>query len=273
MKVPISKSLTESLSIPFVAVACIGIYDLYSTGQKRLEQNIVFIIFFGIPAILAIWFQFDKRVGFKDNKKVSKSERLFLIPFSSYSCLFVFIISTLFIVGGLATIFDDKDIATGLQMLLPGLTAFIFTAIAYDHPKVWFTDSYNILDDIERIQNTPKENFPMYQDGIFSYSDNGFTVKLDNATLTILWDEIFQIRAWKIDQFSVDCIIIEVGLKDTHFTVNDQTAGYMKFMDIAAEKLQDFKKDWFQVVAFPAFETNLTTIYERHESGEKQGSR
>jgi hypothetical protein len=43
-------------------------------------------------------------------------------------------------------------------------------------------------------------------------------------------------------------------------------------MEIAAERLSNFKTDWFEVVAFPAFETNLTTIYERQTSDETKGS-
>jgi hypothetical protein len=59
-------------------------------------------------------------------------------------------------------------------------------------------------------------------------------------------------------------LLIEIHLAETFLTINDQTAGHMKFMKAAAEKLPNFKEDWFPVVAFPAFETNLTTIYEKH---------
>jgi hypothetical protein len=45
----------------------------------------------------------------------------------------------------------------------------------------------------------------------------------------------------------------------------------MKFMDTALEKLANFKKDWFPVVAFPAFETNLTTIYEKQTMEDEKG--
>jgi hypothetical protein len=34
-------------------------------------------------------------------------------------------------------------------------------------------------DMSEEIKNTPKENFSAYQDGIFSYADNSFTIQLD----------------------------------------------------------------------------------------------
>ncbi|MBN8697017.1 MAG: hypothetical protein J0L87_10840 [Bacteroidetes bacterium] len=272
LKVPISKQLTDNLILPCIAITGVGLYDLYSTGQKRVDQNIVFIILFGIPTLLFAWFLIDKNVEFKDNKKVRKADRLFQLPFSSFSTLFIFIISSLFLVGGLAVIFGYKDISGGLPMLLIGLSAIVLTAIAVDHPKVWFSDTLNMDDMIEDIKNTPQENFPAYQDGIFSYSDNSFTIQLDKETKTINWDDIQFIKAYKIDQYMVDCIVIEIHLAETFITINDQTAGHMKFMDTAFNKLNNFKKDWFTVVAFPAFETNLTTVYERQTADEKNGS-
>jgi hypothetical protein len=60
----------------------------------------------------------------------------------------------------------------------------------------------------------------------------------------------------------VDSIVIEVHLDKTYFTISDDTPGHMKFMEIAADKLANFKKDWFTIVAFPAFKTNLTVVYD-----------
>lgn len=263
LKVPISKQLTDNLIYPCIAITGVGLYDLYSTGQKRFDQNIVFIILFGIPTLLFVWFLIDKKVEFKDNKKVRKADRLFQLPFSSFSILVIFILSSLILVGGLATIFGDKDTSGGIPMLLIGLSAVVLTAIAVDHPKVWFSDTLNMDDMIEDIKNTPQGNFPAYQDGIFSFGENSFTIQLDIETKTISWDDITLIKAYKIDLYTVDCIVIEIHLAETFISINEQTTGHMKFMETASSKLTNFKKDWFTVVAFPAFETNLTTIYER----------
>jgi hypothetical protein len=59
---------------------------------------------------------------------------------------------------------------------------------------------------------------------------------------------------------------------ETFISINDQTTGHMKFMETASDKLTNFKKDWFILVAFPAFETNLITIYERQAADEKKVS-
>ena len=272
VKVPISKQLTDNLILPCLAITGVGLYNLYSKEQNRFDQNILLIIAFGIPTLLFDWFLLDKRVEFNDNKKVRKADRLFQLPFSSFSTLLIFIISSLFLVGGLAIFFRDKDTSGGLPMLLISLSAVVLTAIAVEHPKVWFSDTLNMDDMIEDIKNTPQENFPAYQDGIFSYDKNSFKIQLNNETKTISWDDITLIKAYKIDNYTIDRIVIEIHLAETFMSINDQTTGHMKFMETASSKLTNFKKDWFTVVAFPAFETNLTTIYERQTADVKKGS-
>ena len=263
MKFPLSKLLTDILILPFSAIAAVPIIDIYNNGNKRFDQNISFLIIFGIPALILGWALIDKRTKFREVKKVSSTERLFRLPFNSFKCLFIFTISSFAMVGGLATIISERNFSQGPAMLALGTAAFVLTAVAYDHPKIWFSDSSNLEEDIERIKNTPKENFPSYQDGVFSYTDNGFTIKLDKGIRSVSWDEITLIRAYKVDQYTVDSIVIEIHLAETFISINDDTAGHMKFMDNAADKLPNFKKDWFGVVAFPAFATNLTTIYEK----------
>ena len=266
VKIPISKQLADNLILPCIAITGVGLYDLCSTGQKRLDQNIV-LISFGILTILLAWFLLDKRVDFKDNKKVrKKAARFFKLPFASISTFFIFLFSSIFLVGGVAIIIADKDTSGGLPILSIGLLVFTLTAICVEHPKIWFSDTLDIDDMIEEFKNTPKENFPAYQDGIFSYGDNSFTILVNNETKTINWDDITLIKAYKIDQFTVDRIVIEIHLTETFISINDETTGYMKFMETASKKLNNFKTDWFMVVAFPAFETNLTTIYERQPS-------
>jgi hypothetical protein len=270
VKIPISRLLTGQIILPFAAITTVQLFDLYKHGQQRFDQNITFLIVFGIPTLFLGWALLNKRTKFRETVKVASAQRLIRLPFSSFNCLFIFIISSFLMVDGLTTITRDKDLQGGLPILFLGTSIFILTAIAYQHPKIWFSDTHNVEYDMEKIKNTPKENYPMYQDGIFSYSDSGFTVKLENSTLTALWTDIKTIRAYKVDLVTVDSIVIEVQLDNTTFQITDEAPGHMKFMDTAANKLSAFKKDWFGVVAFPAFATNLTTIYERHNNAARQ---
>jgi len=260
-RVPISRQLTLFLIIPCIAITALGLRYLFVGEDKdRIEKGIIFILCFGIPALIFGFSLLNKRIQFNDREKVRGAERLLRFPFSSFTCLLLIILSTFPIVGGLSSIGTQTE---ALPILLVGLALLIMTVIAHEHPRIWFADTINLEDTIEQIQNTPLEDFPAFQDGIFSYTDSGFMATLKSSTVTVSWDEINLITAHKIDLLTIDCIVIEVHLRDTFITINDETPGHMKFMNIAAEKLQGFNKDWFSIVAFPAFKTNLTTVFER----------
>lgn len=262
MNIPISRTLIENLILPLIAIVCVGIFDLYSSGQKRFEQNVALIVLFGLPTMLGAWLLLDKRFKFKEIQKVRQTDRLFQLPFSSHSTLFIFLFSPLFLVTGIALIISDKQFAVGFSMFLIGLVLIILTAIAVDHPKIWFSDTINVIDLINKVVAAPLENDPAYQDGVFSFADEFFTFKDGDKIKTFNWSEITLIQAYKVDQITTDCIIIEILADVQAVRISDQTAGFMKFMDVAAGKLRNFRKDWFQTVAFPAFETNATIIYE-----------
>ncbi|MES2678845.1 MAG: hypothetical protein V4635_03130 [Bacteroidota bacterium] len=266
MAIPISRQLAEQIIIPFLAVTAVPILDFFIAEHQQDNTNIVFLLLFGVPTIFLGWTLLYKKTNFKETIKVPSTKRFIRLPFNSSHCLFIFIISSFFIFGGIGNIIKYGGHSTGFSMLFIGTTVFVLTAIAHDHPRVWLSDSRNLEEEAERIKNTPKEDFPMYQDGIFSYADNGFTVKLDKVTKTLSWAEITLIKAYKIDQFTVDSIVIEIHLDQTYFTISDETHGHMKFMDTAEEKLSNFKKDWFMVVAYPAFKENLTIVYEKNGS-------
>lgn len=263
MKVPISKDLADRLSTPCLAITAVGLYDLYSSGEKHLFQNVLLIILFGVPTIVLAWWFFDKRIEFKDNAKVRKKEMTFQLPFSDSSTFIIMLIAFLFLVCGFAMFVGDKNYSTGIFMTLFSLTVIVLLSRAIDNPKIWFRDTFSMADIIEEAKNIPKEETHGYQDGIFSYGEDFFTFQIDKTKETKKWEEITLIKAYKVDLITVDSIMFEIHFPDTYFTFSDDTVGYAKFMDIAAEKLANFKKDWFMVVAFPAFEKNLTIIYER----------
>ncbi|WP_338791883.1 hypothetical protein [Bernardetia sp. MNP-M8] len=147
MKVPISKQLTDILILPCIAITGAGLYGFYLTEQQRFDKNVVLIIIFGIPTLLFCWFLLDKKIEFKDNEKVRKTDRLLKLPFSSLSTIFIFVISLLYLVGGLATIFGDKNVSSGLPMLSISLLIIILTIIAFEHPKIWFPRSAESSED------------------------------------------------------------------------------------------------------------------------------
>ncbi len=263
MNFPFSRSLATIIILPFLAITGIAIVDLLISGNVRFDQNIALLVIFLFPASWLGYGLLDKHSQFASLDKVPFKQRLIRLPFSSFNCLFIFSIASIFIFLGVATIFGDMNLRKGLPMLIISYIVFIGTAILYEHPRIWFSDSFNLIDLLDKVQAIPQEDQRMYLDGIFSYEETGFTIDIENVKTKILWEEITLIRTYKVDLQSVDCIVIEVLFKDTHFSINDQTAGHMKFMENAAKKLLNFKEDWFITVAFPAFEKNLTTVYEK----------
>lgn len=262
MKIPITKRLTEEMLLPCIAITAVEIFLLYKVGQKDFELNIILLVLFGVPTVLLSWFLLDKRFDFKEFTKSRTADKYFKLPFSLHSTYIAFIIFPVFLFGGLLVFIGDKNLTAGILMILGGLIPLILTAVAVDHPKIWFADTINVIDLVNAVAAAPLENDPAYQDGVFSYADEFFTVKDGGEIKTFNWKEITLIAAYKIDQITTDSIIIEILADAQAFRISDQTAGFMKFMDAAAGKLSDFRKDWFQTVVFPAFETNMTIIYE-----------
>lgn len=261
MKVPISKQLVDALLLPCIAIGVVGFYVLMTKGQ------ITVLFFFNIPAILFAIPLLDKKTTFKNNSKVPKSKRLFKLPFSSSIMFPVFMLSLLLLVAEMVMTFKDNNITGGMPVLLASLLVVVLIVISIEHPKIWFSDTINTADMIELFKSQTLPQSSTYHNGIFSYGYDWFTIRLAKETKTISWDEITLIKAYKRDLLTTDCIVIDIHLKDTFISINDQTEGHMKFMETAAQHLRRFKKDWFTVVAFPAFETNATIIYKKADDG------
>lgn len=79
----------------------------------------------------------------------------------------------------------------------------------------------------------------------------------------IPWRDVRRIRAYKRDLFSVDQICIAFELHDKTIQIDEGMEGYNSVVEAIAVYFPEMKADWLQTVAFPAFETNLTTIWEK----------
>ena len=74
MRIPLTKELSQLIILPFIAVAAEGLIDFLSNEHKRDEQNIAFLIVFGIPAVILALLLLNKGTQFKKAKKVLSSE-------------------------------------------------------------------------------------------------------------------------------------------------------------------------------------------------------
>ena len=74
-----------------------------------------------------------------------------------------------------------------------------------------------------------------------------------------------EIFAFKRDMFTYDMICLGFRIDDegNYWEVNEEFVGYDKLRTELAERFVGISADWFEVVAFPAFATNRTTIWAK----------
>lgn len=261
MKYPLSKQVTEHLLLPFAGATIAGVYIILKDGADM--TSLLLASGFGLPVLYLLWPFFDKRVAFKNAHKVSKADALFVFPVKLSSALRFLELCTLFIAGGMAIIIKDNNLTGGLYFLVPGLVVMVLLTVAAMHPKIRFKDSENIDDLIASLKAAGTDNILLEEEGDFDYGDDWFSIQIKGHVRQVFWNDITLVRTYKIDAMTIDYIVVEIEDTQSVISINDETPGFYKFMAIAESKLEGFKQDWFQVVAFPAFETNLTIIYEK----------
>ena len=92
------------------------------------------------------------------------------------------------------------------------------------------------------------------------------TGKNENGNKSFRWDDAILLIAFKRDLFAVDRICLGIELKDGEtIEVDEEMKGWDSLVQKLPEYLPGCKSfaEWFEVVAFPAFELNATRIFER----------
>jgi hypothetical protein len=106
----------------------------------------------------------------------------------------------------------------------------------------------------------------------FGLSIDAVGIKINKRSSTpaplhsIAWSDIVRVVAFKLDLLTVDCICLEIATADgTTTEVNEEMEGWEALTDALPKHLPGGKV-WFECfseVAFPAFATNETVIFER----------
>ena len=102
--------------------------------------------------------------------------------------------------------------------------------------------------------------------GVRHITADSFELVNGDELITIRFDQIEEVTAYKYDLFSYDeiCIAIRMGA-DEWYEISEQTYGYTAWVP-ALEKSLRIRADWWSKVAFPAFEKCWTQLYKRGES-------
>lgn len=98
--------------------------------------------------------------------------------------------------------------------------------------------------------------------GVFEYLDTGFNFTDKGKTIFVAWTDIEAIFAFKQDLFTVDELNIELFLKNnTRLRFTEEVDGWFQFIVKIKEVFPVIDKEFDVKLVFPAFETNLTLVY------------
>lgn len=113
----------------------------------------------------------------------------------------------------------------------------------------------------KRLKDLLKDN----REEIFITFDNEYMYYKRNDTIEeqLSWDSVLEIFVFKRDLFSVDliCIGFRIDNEGVYFEIDEEMKGYKELESFLITRFKDIKKEWFTDVAFPAFETNLVSLW------------
>nr|WP_315145234.1 hypothetical protein [uncultured Flavobacterium sp.] len=137
----------------------------------------------------------------------------------------------------------------------------VFMLVRFLNPKnIFVTPKSKIGKEIlaERAE------FDVYQNVFFEYTENGFknSVELNNESYK--WEEIQTVYGYKVDLLTYDEVCIDVYTIDQkNFTITESTGGWFQFISRLSENIKSIEIDWYVKIANPAFEKNLTLLYDK----------
>jgi hypothetical protein len=100
-------------------------------------------------------------------------------------------------------------------------------------------------------------------DGIFIYADDGFSIELKDGIHNIKWREIDKLVAYKTDLLTTDEICLDIIYGCHKITISEDTPGWYQFVEKSKLMFNKIDHAWDTKIMQPAFETNLTIIYEK----------
>ena len=156
----------------------------------------------------------------------------------------------------------------GLLGFLYFACALIATLLHYYYPNSKSIEKfyYKITGKTEANQSIDlNKNFmEIYNDnGIFTFNDNSFSIQIENSIKEINWSEINSMLAYKIDLYATDLITLEIYCSSNfNFKINEETPGWFRFLKNSKKMFPQITENWEMNIAVPAFETNLTLIYD-----------
>ena len=134
------------------------------------------------------------------------------------------------------------------------------------NPKFkWVNDTD--INSKEFADKTKTEFETLYNDnGLFTYTDKGFIVKTESGEKVIEWTEITKLTGFKRNYFTTDCICLIVEYdNDQRFEITEEHYGWFQFLENSKKAFPTIDKSWEIEISTPAFDTNMTIIFDRQK--------
>lgn len=121
-----------------------------------------------------------------------------------------------------------------------------------------------ILKGIKNLVSFVKEFCKEQPTPVISVQKEGFSVKWgDRPAVLVFWTEVRQIFAFKEDVFAYDIICLGFRITDDGewVMVHEEMKGYKDLVSEIERRFSDYERDWWEKVAYPAFERCFTPIW------------
>ena len=146
----------------------------------------------------------------------------------------------------------------------------------YDHLILPQIAKWHVARLVAKLkEGTLPKSAPVFQSPYYiAVDENGFRVcAVDDAhpPASRNWTEVLRVTAYKRDLFTVDMICVRVMFMEQDvIELNEDMPGWQAFVEALPVHLPGCTAydNWFIQVAFPAFETNLTTLFDRNSESE-----
>lgn len=101
------------------------------------------------------------------------------------------------------------------------------------------------------------------QEGIFSYTEDGFTAALNGQCKSYRWKDIETVIGYKVDLLTTDELCLEIYIGDTYLRFTESTPGWYQFNSTLTKYLPVINELWESAIMLPAFATNLTLLFDK----------
>lgn len=110
---------------------------------------------------------------------------------------------------------------------------------------------------------------PSSDAGRITWNDDAVTVTDGDGSAGVFrWAALSGVFAWKVDLggFDLVCLGCTHDGADELVRMHEDMEGFMDFVEEMQRRCPGYRSDWYTVVAFPAFEENLTLVWRRGEN-------